>query len=46
MFIWEAVSEFVAVAEAESFTAAAKRLGVSTDPVSRPARPPEYRTVP
>ena len=35
MFIWEGVSEFVAVAEAESFTAAAKRLGISTAQVSR-----------
>ncbi|WP_339745292.1 LysR substrate-binding domain-containing protein [uncultured Maricaulis sp.] len=32
---WEGVSEFVAVAEAESFTAAAKRLGISTAQVSR-----------
>lgn len=35
MFIWEGVSEFVAVAETESFTAAAKRLGISTAQVSR-----------
>ncbi|WP_341863608.1 LysR family transcriptional regulator [Gymnodinialimonas sp. 57CJ19] len=35
MVIWEGVSEFVAVAEAESFTAAANRLGVSTAQVSR-----------
>ena len=35
MFHWEGVSEFVAVAEAESFTAAAKRLGISTAQVSR-----------
>lgn len=35
MFIWEGVSEFVAVAEAESFTAAAKKLGISTAQVSR-----------
>lgn len=35
MFIWEGVSEFVAVAEAESFTAAAKRLGISIAQVSR-----------
>ncbi|MCG7588023.1 LysR substrate-binding domain-containing protein [Photobacterium sp. OFAV2-7] len=35
MFNWEGVSEFVAVAEAESFTAAAKRLGISTAQVSR-----------
>lgn len=32
---WEGVSEFVAVAEAESFTTAAKRLGISTAQVSR-----------
>ncbi len=35
MFNWEGVTEFVAVAEAESFTAAAKRLGISTAQVSR-----------
>ncbi|MEJ2763416.1 LysR substrate-binding domain-containing protein [Photobacterium sp. MCCC 1A19761] len=35
MFNWEGVSEFVAVAEAESFTAAAKRLSISTAQVSR-----------
>ncbi|RBW50153.1 LysR substrate-binding domain-containing protein [Marinobacter sp. F3R11] len=35
MYIWEGVSEFVAVAEAESFTAAGKRLGISTAQVSR-----------
>lgn len=35
MFNWEGVSEFVAVAEADSFTAAAKRLGISTAQVSR-----------
>ncbi|MBW7472425.1 LysR substrate-binding domain-containing protein [Marinobacter sp. M216] len=35
MFNWEGVSEFVAVAEAESFTAAGKRLGISTAQVSR-----------
>lgn len=35
MVIWEGVSEFVAVAEAESFTAAASRLGISTAQVSR-----------
>ena len=35
MFIWEGVSEFVAVAELESFTAASKRLGISTAQVSR-----------
>ncbi|UTW12640.1 LysR substrate-binding domain-containing protein [Marinobacterium rhizophilum] len=35
MFVWEGVSEFVAVAETESFTVAAKRLGISTAQVSR-----------
>ncbi|KLV05971.1 LysR family transcriptional regulator [Photobacterium aquae] len=35
MFVWEGVSEFVAVAESESFTAAAKQLGISTAQVSR-----------
>ncbi len=35
MFGWEGVSEFVAVAEAESFTGAANRLGISTAQVSR-----------
>ncbi|MGO1616683.1 MAG: LysR substrate-binding domain-containing protein [Oceanisphaera sp.] len=35
MFIWEGVSEFVAVAEAESFTQAAKKLTISTAQVSR-----------
>ena len=35
MFLWEGVSEFVAVAESESFTAAAKQLGISTAQVSR-----------
>ena len=32
---WSGVSEFVAVAETESFTAAGKRLGISTAQVSR-----------
>ncbi|QYK14389.1 LysR family transcriptional regulator [Shewanella rhizosphaerae] len=32
---WEGVSEFVAVAETESFTKAGKRLGISTAQVSR-----------
>jgi len=32
---WEGIDEFVAVAETNSFTAAAKRLGVSTAHVSR-----------
>ncbi|MCG9731538.1 LysR substrate-binding domain-containing protein [Shewanella sp. Isolate13] len=35
MFNWEGVSEFVAVAEAESFTKASQRLGISTAQVSR-----------
>ncbi|WP_324754492.1 LysR family transcriptional regulator [Roseovarius sp. Pro17] len=35
MFSWEGVSEFVAVAETESFTTAASRLGISTAQVSR-----------
>ncbi len=35
MFSWEGVNEFVAVAEAESFTIAASRLGISTAQVSR-----------
>lgn len=35
MFIWQGVSEFVAVVELESFTQAAKRLQVSTAHVSR-----------
>ena len=35
LVIWEGVSEFVAVAEAESFTTAASRLGISTAQVSR-----------
>jgi DNA-binding transcriptional LysR family regulator len=35
MFNWEGVSEFVSVAETESFTAAAARLGISTAQVSR-----------
>ncbi len=35
MFLWEGVTEFVAVSEAESFTGAAKRLGISTAQVSR-----------
>ena len=35
MFLWDGVSEFTAVAETESFTAAAKRLGISTAQVSR-----------
>jgi len=35
MSIWEGVSEFVAVTETESFTAAGKSLGISTAQVSR-----------
>ncbi|EGG99646.1 Transcriptional regulator2C LysR family2C in formaldehyde detoxification operon [gamma proteobacterium IMCC2047] len=35
MFNWEGVTEFVAVAETESFTAAAKQLDISTAQVSR-----------
>lgn len=35
MFIWEGISEFVAVVERESFTAAGKSLGISTAQVSR-----------
>lgn len=43
MFNWEGVCEFVAVAEAESFTAAAKRLGISTAQVSRQVSALEIR---
>ena len=35
MFIWQGVTEFVAVAELASFTQAAKRLNISTAQVSR-----------
>ena len=35
MHSWEGISEFVAVAEQESFTAAAKQLNISTAQVSR-----------
>jgi len=35
MFLWEGVTEFVAVTETQSFTAAAKRLAISTAQVSR-----------
>ncbi len=35
MFIWEGVSEFVAVVESGTFTGAAKSLGISTAQVSR-----------
>ncbi|NEZ58481.1 helix-turn-helix domain-containing protein, partial [Adonisia turfae] len=34
MGIWDGVSEFVTVVDAGSFSAAAKRLGVSTSYVS------------
>lgn len=43
MFNWEGVSEFVGVAEAESFTGAANQLGVSTAQVSRRIRALETR---
>lgn len=35
MHNWEGISEFVAVAETKSFTAASKKLGISTAQVSR-----------
>lgn len=35
MFNWEGVTEFVAVAEKQSFTAASRQLGISTAQVSR-----------
>ncbi len=35
MFLWEGVTEFVTVAQTHSFTAAAKRLNISTAQVSR-----------
>ena len=35
MYLWNGVSEFTAVAETESFTAAAKQLAISTAQVSR-----------
>ena len=35
MTVWDGIAEFVAVVEAESFSAAAQRLGVSTSHVSR-----------
>ena len=35
MFEWDGITEFVAVAEVESFTGAAKQLGISTAQVSR-----------
>ena len=35
MYLWDGVSEFSAVAETESFTAAGKQLGISTAQVSR-----------
>ncbi len=43
MYVWEGVSEFVAVAETESFTVAAKRLGISTAQVSRQVSALEHR---
>jgi len=35
MFLWQGVSEFVAVAQTSSFTSAAKLIGISTAQVSR-----------
>ncbi|MGB1466908.1 MAG: helix-turn-helix domain-containing protein, partial [Alcanivorax nanhaiticus] len=43
MALWEGVNEFVAVAEASSFTHAAGRLGVSTAQVSRQVNALESR---
>lgn len=43
MFPWEGISEFVAVADTNSFTQAAKRLGISTAQVSRQVRNLEDR---
>lgn len=43
MFSWEGVTEFVAVAETQSFTGAANRLGISTAQVSRQIRALEAR---
>ena len=43
MLAWEGVTEFVAVAETESFTQAAKRLGISTAQVSRQVSALEVR---
>ncbi len=40
---WEGISEFVHVAEAESFTQASKRLGISTAQVSRQVSALEQR---
>ena len=40
---WEGISEFVQVAEAESFTHASKRLGISTAQVSRQVTALEQR---
>ena len=42
---WEGVSEFVAVAETESFTAAARRLGTSVAHVSRQVGGPDKHPV-
>lgn len=43
MFKWQGVSEFAAVVETGSFTAAAKRLGISTAQVSRQVNALEAR---
>ena len=43
MASWEGVTEFVAVAETESFTAAAKRLNSSVANISRQIRALENR---
>ncbi|WP_298444897.1 LysR family transcriptional regulator [uncultured Ferrimonas sp.] len=43
MFNWDGISEFIAVVETESFTAAAKRLGISTAQVSRQVSALEQR---
>ncbi|WP_126169579.1 LysR substrate-binding domain-containing protein [Shewanella khirikhana] len=43
MMRWEGICEFVAVAEAHSFTTAAGRLGISTAQVSRQVRELEER---
>jgi len=45
MLQWEGVSEFVAVAEAGSFTAAARQLGISTAQASRQISALENRLV-
>ncbi len=43
MFGWEGVNEFVAVAEQQSFTTAARQLGISTAQVSRQVSALEQR---